>query len=64
MSTYRAIIYQRLNDMWEQSRDIVLSDLGLVTGDFQSHPDLHIPKLSHELVLLRILAQPPIHEGR
>jgi len=42
----------------------MLPNFGFVAGDFQPHPDLDIPKLSHELVLLRILAQPSIREGR
>ena len=49
--------------MGEQSRDIVLPDLRLVARDFQPHPNLDIPKLSHELVLLRILTQPSVKEG-
>lgn len=52
MPTYRAVVYQRLNDMREQSGNVVLPDLGFVAGDFQSHPDLYIPELPHELVLL------------
>lgn len=36
----------------------MLSDLGLVSGDFHSHPDLNISKLPHQLVLFRILTQP------
>ena len=63
MSTYRAVVHQRLNNMGEKSGDIILPDLGLVAGDFQSHPDLHIPKLPHELALLRVLTQPSIGEG-
>lgn len=48
--------------MGEESGDVILPDLGLVAGDFQSHPDLHIAKLPHELVLLRVLTQPSIGE--
>jgi len=49
--------------MGEESGDVILPDFGLVAGDFQSHPDLHITKLPHELVLLRVLTQPSIWEG-
>ena len=63
MSTYHALVHQRLNDMREESRDIILPDLRLVAGDFQPHSDLHIPKLPHELVLLRVLTQPSMEEG-
>ena len=62
MLTYRAIVYQWLNNMGEQRGDIILPDLRLVAGHFQPHPDLNISKLSHELVLLRILTQPSIQD--
>lgn len=48
--------------MGKESGNVILPDLGLVAGDFQSHSDLHIPKLPHELVLFRVLAQPSVGE--
>jgi hypothetical protein len=61
---YRAVVHQRLNDMGKQRGDIVLPDLGLVARDFQSHPNLDIPKLSHKLVPLRVLTQPSVKGSR
>lgn len=60
---YRALVHQWLNDVGKQSRDVMLPDLGLVAGDFQSHPNLNIPELSHEFVLLRVLTQPSDKES-
>ena len=63
MSTYCTIIHQRLNNVGEQSGEVMLPDLGLVAGDLHSHLDLNISELSHELVLLRILTQPSMQKG-
>lgn len=41
----------------------MLPDLRLVAGDFQSHPNLNIPELSHEFVLFRVLTQPSVKES-
>lgn len=62
MLTYRAVVYQWLNNVGEKSGDIVLPDLRLVAGNFQPHSDLDISELSHEFVLLRILTQPSVWE--
>jgi len=63
MLAHHAVVHKWLNNVGEKSGNIVLPDFGLIAGDFQSHPDLHIPKLPHELILFRVLAQPSIEEG-
>lgn len=54
--THSASIYQWLNDVREQCRDVRLSDLVLVPRDFEPHSDLHVSQLSTKLILFRILS--------
>jgi hypothetical protein len=47
-----------MHNVWEERRHVCLTDLGLVAGHLEPHPDLNIRQGALQLALLRILAQP------
>ena len=61
--TYNSHIYKWFHYVREQSRNIWLPNLRLVSRYFKTHANLYIAKLPTEFVLFRILAKPYVKTG-